>query len=78
MKIGVAESARYVRHQHGWMSRLMTRQFKPDRLLDGLARIVTEPDADVAGFHIYTFNEVGPTERWRRRAIDRLATRRAT
>jgi methylenetetrahydrofolate reductase (NADPH) len=78
MKIGVAESARYLRHQHGLASRLMKRQFKPDRLLDGLARIVTEPDADVAGFHIYTFNEVGRTERWRRRTIERLETRRAT
>jgi methylenetetrahydrofolate reductase (NADPH) len=78
MKIGVAESARYVRHQHGWASRLLTRQFKPSRLLDGLAQIVTEPDANVAGFHIYTFNEVARTERWRRRTLDRLATRRAT
>ncbi len=78
MKIGVAESARYLRHQHGWASRLMTRQFKPDRLLEGLAQVVTEPDANVAGFHIYTFNEVAGTERWRRRTIDRLATRRAT
>ena len=78
MKIGVAESARYLRHQHGWASRLMTRQFKPDRLLEGLAQVVTEPDANVAGFHIYTFNEVARTERWRRRTIDRLATRRAT
>jgi methylenetetrahydrofolate reductase (NADPH) len=77
MKIGVAESARYVRHQHGWLSQLLTRQFKPTRLLDGLAQVVTEPDANVAGFHIYTFNEVARTERWRRRTIDRLATRRA-
>jgi methylenetetrahydrofolate reductase (NADPH) len=66
-----------VRHQHGWLSQLLTRQFKPTRLLDGLAQVVTEPDANVAGFHIYTFNEVARTERWRRRTIDRLATRRA-
>jgi methylenetetrahydrofolate reductase (NADPH) len=78
MKIGVAESARYLRHQHGWASRLMTRQFKPDRLLDGLAQVVTDPDANVAGFHIYTFNEVARTERWRQRTLDRLATRQAT
>jgi len=74
MKIGVAESARYVRHQRGVLSRVVKRQFKPDRLLDGLAQIVSEPDAGVAGFHLYTFNEVGRTERWRQRAIARLAT----
>ena len=78
MKIGVAESARYVRHQRGVLSRVLTRQFKPTRLLDALANVTSEPDAGVAGFHIYTFNEVGRTERWRQRAIARLETRRAT
>ena len=77
MKIGVAESARYVRHQRGVLSRVLTRQFKPTRLLDALANVTSEPDAGVAGFHIYTFNEVARTERWRRRAIERLATPRA-
>jgi methylenetetrahydrofolate reductase (NADH) len=78
MKIGVAESARYVRHQRGVLSRVLTRQFKPTRLLDDLAQVVSEPDAGIGGFHLYTFNEVGQTERWRRRAIERLETRRAT
>jgi methylenetetrahydrofolate reductase (NADPH) len=78
MKIGVAESARYVRHQRGVLSRVLTRQFKPTRLLDDLSQIVSEPDAGIGGFHLYTFNEVGQTERWRRRAIERLETRRAT
>jgi methylenetetrahydrofolate reductase (NADPH) len=78
MRIGMAESARYLSHQRGLISRLLTRQFKPNRLLDGLAQVVAEPDAGVAGFHLYTFNEVGRTERWRQRAIARLATRRAT
>src|SRR5215210_5840647 len=77
MKIGVAESARYVRHQRGVLSRVLTRQFKPNRLLDGLSQVVAEPDTGVAGFHLYTFNEVGRTERWRQRAIARLETRRA-
>src|SRR6187200_1167595 len=77
MKIGVAESARYVRHQRGVLSRVLTRRFKPTKLLDALANVTSEPDAGVAGFHIYTFNEVGRTERWRRRAIERLETRRA-
>jgi len=77
MKIGMAESARFLSHQRGWVSRLLTRQFKPSGLLDGLAQVVEEPDTGVAGFHLYTFNEVGPTERWRQRAIARLETRRA-
>ena len=54
------------------MARLMTRQFKPDPLLRGLAPLVADRDAGVAGFHLYTFNEVARTERWRREAIRRL------
>jgi len=78
MKIGMGESARFLRHNRNVLARVLTRQFKPDRLLEGLARVVTDPDANVHGFHLYTFNEVAKTERWRRRALDRLATRQAT
>src|SRR5919107_4016743 len=70
MKIGVAESARYVRHQRGVLSRVLKRQFKP-------SKVVAELDAGVGGFHLYTFNEVARTERWRQRAIARLAARPA-
>jgi methylenetetrahydrofolate reductase (NADPH) len=78
MKIGMGESARFLRHNRNVLTRMMTRQFKPSRLLDGLAQVVTDPDANVGGFHLYTFNEVAQTERWRRRTLDRLATQRAT
>jgi len=78
MKIGMGESARFLRHNRNVLARVLTRRFKPDRLLEGLARVVTDPDANVHGFHLYTFNEVAKTERWRRRALDRLATRQAT
>jgi methylenetetrahydrofolate reductase (NADPH) len=72
MKIGLGESSRFLRHHRSWMSRLMTRQFKPDPLLRGLAPLVGDRDAGIAGFHLYTFNEVARTERWRREAIRRL------
>ena len=66
MKIGLGESARFLRHHRNWMARLVARQFKPGALLRDLAPTVTDPAADVAGFHLYTFNEVARTERWRR------------
>lgn len=72
MKIGLGESARFLRHHSNWMSRLMTRQFKPDPLLKGLAPTLADPAARVGGFHLYTFNEVARTERWRRQALERL------
>jgi methylenetetrahydrofolate reductase (NADPH) len=72
MKIGLGESTRFLRHHRNWMSRLMTRQFKPDPLLRGLAPLVADRDAGIAGFHLYTFNEVARTERWRRETLERL------
>jgi methylenetetrahydrofolate reductase (NADPH) len=72
MKIGLGESARFLRHHRNWMSRLVTRQFKPDPLLRGLAPALADPAANAAGFHLYTFNEVARTERWRRETLARL------
>jgi methylenetetrahydrofolate reductase (NADPH) len=73
MKIGLGESARFLRHHGNWMARLMTRQFKPDPLLRALGPTVTDQAANVGGFHLYTFNEVARTERWRRRTLERLS-----
>jgi methylenetetrahydrofolate reductase (NADPH) len=72
MKIGLGESARFMRLHGNWISRLLTRQFKPDPLLRGLAPTLADPEANIHGFHLYTFNEVERTERWRRRALERL------
>jgi len=75
MKIGLGESARFLRHHGSWMSRLMTRSFKPDPLIKGLGPLYADPEAGIAGFHLYTFNEVAKTERWRRRMLEKLAPR---
>jgi methylenetetrahydrofolate reductase (NADPH) len=72
MKIGLGESARFLSHHRNWMSRLVTRQFKPDRIVRELTPCATDPAARVAGFHLYTFNEVARTERWRLRLLERL------
>jgi methylenetetrahydrofolate reductase (NADPH) len=74
MTIGLGESARFLRHHGNWISRLLTRQFKPDRLLRELTPAVADPALGVAGFHLYTFNEVARTERWRRATLERLAS----
>jgi len=71
MKIGVGESARFLSHRGSWISRLVTRQFTPDRLVRELTPCATDPAARVAGFHLYTFNEVARTEQWRRAALAR-------
>jgi len=73
MKIGLGESTRFLRAHRDWMSRLITRRFKPDSLVRALGPTCADPAANVAGFHLYTFNEVARTERWRQQMLARLA-----
>lgn len=72
LRIGLGESTRFLRAHRAWMSRLITRQFKPNGLVRDLTPTLADPAMNVAGFHMYTFNEVEKTERWRRRALARL------
>jgi methylenetetrahydrofolate reductase (NADPH) len=72
VKMGLGESARFLRHNRGWASRLLGRRFTPDGLVRGLTPCATDPSARVAGLHLYTFNEVARTERWRRRMLERV------
>jgi methylenetetrahydrofolate reductase (NADPH) len=72
MRIGLGESARFVRAHRSWLRRAVTRTFTPEPLISRLGAVYGDPVANVAGFHFYTFNEVERTERWRRQTIDRL------
>lgn len=74
MKIGLGESTRFLRGHRDWVSRLITRQFRPDALVRELAPVCADAAANVAGFHLYTFNEVARTERWRRQTLERLSS----
>ena len=77
LRIGLGESARFLRSQRGWLARLMlSRRYTPTDLLQQLVPSFADPAARVAGIHVYTFNELERTERWRRQLIDRLTTRR--
>jgi methylenetetrahydrofolate reductase (NADPH) len=72
--IGLGESARFIRRHRGWLPHLLRPGgYRPDRLVEGLAETLADPADRVAGFHVYTFNEVERTERWRRALLDRLA-----
>jgi methylenetetrahydrofolate reductase (NADPH) len=72
-KIGLGESARFLRAHGGWIRRLvLPRVHSPSDLLRRLAPTLADPEARVAGFHLYTFNELERTERWRHRLIEQL------
>jgi methylenetetrahydrofolate reductase (NADPH) len=72
MKIGLGESARFLRAHRAWLRRLMTRTFSPEPLMRSLESLWEDPQANVPGLHVFTFNELERTERWRRAAIERF------
>jgi methylenetetrahydrofolate reductase (NADPH) len=64
-RIGVADSARYVRKNRGLIGAVLRRTaFRPDRLLAGLTPTIEDPAADVRGIHLFTFNQVGEAADW--------------
>jgi methylenetetrahydrofolate reductase (NADPH) len=72
-RIGIGESARFARRHTGWLPRLLrVGGYRPGRLVDGLAASLADPASRVAGLHLYTFNEVARTERWRQETLGRL------
>jgi methylenetetrahydrofolate reductase (NADPH) len=72
-RIGIGESARFVRRHTSWLPHLLRAGgYRPGRLVDGLAASLADPDSRVAGLHVYTFNEVARTERWRQETLARL------
>ena len=46
--------------------------FDPGPLVSGLDASLGGPRPNVGGFHIFTFNELEETERWRQQALDLL------
>ena len=75
LRIGLGESARFLRAHGGWFRRLaFRRSYSPEKLLARLAPTFADPAARIGGIHVYTFNELDRTERWRRRLVE-LSTR---
>lgn len=72
-KIGVGESTRFLTKHASWFLRFAAPGgYSPDRLLARSAEALTAPSAGVAGLHVFTFNQVAETERWRCAVLDRL------
>jgi methylenetetrahydrofolate reductase (NADPH) len=72
-RIGLGESARFLRAHRGWVRRLaLPRVYRSTALVKELAPTVADPAARIAGFHIYTFNELERTEEWRRQLVEQL------
>ena len=66
-RIGVADTHRFLTKNLRFVARLVRQGgfYRPDALLTGLAPIVADSTAGIVDFHVYTFNNVEATERWR-------------
>jgi methylenetetrahydrofolate reductase (NADPH) len=74
-RIGVADTHRFLTKNIRFVTKLVRSGgfYRPDALLEGLAPTLADPAANVSGLHLYTFNAVDATERWRRGMLDSLA-----
>lgn len=74
-RIGVRDARRFVAKNTRFVAALIRSGgiYRATALLDDLADVLADPVANVVDLHLYTFNNVGPTEAWRRELHDRLA-----
>ena len=72
-RIGVGDSVRFLRKNLGLAGRFMLPGgYNPAELLEELGTALDDPDLNVAGVHIYTFNSCDTTEDWRLRYLEEL------
>ena len=72
-RIGVGQSLRQLKKQKGLLKKIIsTKPYQPDDLLDGLRPHVNDPELNVPGFHLFSFNDVERTEKWRVETCERL------
>ncbi|MGH2594911.1 MAG: methylenetetrahydrofolate reductase [Actinomycetota bacterium] len=65
-RIGVADSARYLKKNRNLIGQVIKGRFGPDALLRKLAPTLADPAAEVAALHVFTFNQVESTVAWQR------------
>ena len=74
-RIGVADTHRFLVKNTQFIARLIRSGgfYRPDGLLEGLAPVIADPSSGIVDLHLYTFNAVDVTERWRQGFLDRIA-----
>lgn len=72
--LGIGASADFLKKQQGMFWRFFVPGgYSPDKIIKGLAPHIGAADNHLAGFHVFTFNDLGPTEAWRQQTLRSLA-----
>ncbi len=73
LKIGVGQSVRVLKKQKGLIRKMLSaKPYQPDELVAGLLPHLSDPVLDIPGFHLFSFNDVERTERWRVETMGKL------
>jgi methylenetetrahydrofolate reductase (NADPH) len=74
LRIGVGQSVNMLKKQKGLFRKFFsTKPYQPDDLLAGLVPHLDDPGINIPGFHLFSFNDVERTERWRTESIERFS-----
>ena len=73
-RIGVGPSLSFLRKQRG-IRALLSKGSTADKLYAKLAAAVDDPELNIAGFHIFTFNQLLETWHWQRAHDDARSSR---
>jgi methylenetetrahydrofolate reductase (NADPH) len=66
LRIGVGQSVKVLMKQKGLLKKMLrTKPYQPDDLLEGLEPWLDDPQMNIPGFHMFSFNNIERTERWR-------------
>lgn len=73
-RIGVGQSLKLLKKQKGLLKKFISaKPYQPDDLLEGLAPYLDDPEINVPGFHLYSFNDVERTEKWRAETFEKFS-----
>lgn len=72
--LGLGQSARFLAKQSAMFWRFfLPSGYRPDKLATALSTQITKPGNNISGFHVFTFNDLEGTERWRQNQLARLS-----
>jgi methylenetetrahydrofolate reductase (NADPH) len=73
LKIGVGQSVKVLKKQKGLIRKMISaKPYQPDDLLAGLQPYLDKGELDIPGLHLFCFNNVERTERWRVETMAKL------
>ena len=73
MRIGVGQSVRVLKKQKGLVRKMLTaKPYQPDEMLEQLAPHLGDAALNIEGFHLFSFNNIEKTERWRVESLEKI------